>query len=123
MTDLQGRIIALLAEEWGMRPERIHEHSRLEEDLGMTGDDASDFLMDFAEQFAVDLAGLDFHKHFGPEGFNLFWLLDKPEWMLDQGRFPVTVAHLVAVAKAGRWFCPPIATSRRGPLWDRELDG
>ena len=124
MTDLEARIITLIAKERGMAPDEIHWHSRLEEDLGMTGDDASDFLQDFANEFAVDLTPLKFHKHFGPEGFNPFWLFAPPDWLRDHGDYPVTVAHLVAVAKSGRWFCPPtVSPTPRGPLWDRELDG
>ena len=41
----------------------------------MTGDDAAEFLDSFAREFEVDLTGLEFHKHFGPEcgGPILIW--------------------------------------------------
>ena len=53
----------------------------------------------FAGTFGIDLTGTDFGRHFGPEaGYGTH---------PDYGRFPVTVNHLIAVAKAGRWFDPP----------------
>jgi hypothetical protein len=51
------------------------------------------------------------------------------EEMKDLGKYPVTVGHLVEVAAAKRWSCPPLHGERKWPslsptgLWDRELDG
>jgi hypothetical protein len=118
---LADRVRELLARERAMSPDKIMAHDRLEEDLGMTGDDASDFLEDFASTFDVDLSGLDFHKHFGPE---CAWV---PGWLQAEleakgyGMYPVTVAHLIDVAKAKRWICPP--RRRPHPMWDHQLDG
>lgn len=112
-----------------MGPDKILPESRLEEDLGMTGLDAADFLERFARAFDVDLTGLDFHRHFGPECFLV------PGWLraeLDAkgyGMYPVTVAHLLEVAKAKRWTCPLKDTAKKPSnpaqlaMWDRELDG
>ena len=101
---LADRVWGLVAEERGMSQDKILPESRLEEDLGMTGDDAAEFLEQFARDF--DLTDLDFHKHFGPECFIV------PGWLRAKlrtkgyGEYPVTVAHLVNVAKAKRWFYP-----------------
>src|SRR4051794_19964564 len=69
--------------------------TRLEEDLGMTGLDASEFLEAFSAEFEVDLAGLEFHKHFGPEcgGPMRFWDRDLRDAMRDFGKYPVTIGH------------------------------
>jgi hypothetical protein len=65
----------------------------MQDDLGMTGDDAADFLEAFAEVFDVDLTGIEFHKHFGPEcgGPILFWPRGLREGMKEYGYYPVTV--------------------------------
>jgi hypothetical protein len=52
-------------------------------DLGMDGDDADEFLMEYSRMFEVDLSGFDFHLYFGNEGCNpftaLLHLLVKPK--------------------------------------------
>jgi uncharacterized protein DUF1493 len=126
---LTDRIWGLVADERGMCLDKILPESRLEEDLGMTGDDAAEFLEQFARDFDVDLTDLDFHKHFGPECFFV------PGWLqaeLDAkgyGEYPITVAHLVDVASAKRWFYPPKGAGKKPSslpqraMWDRQLDG
>lgn len=89
--------------------------TRIEEDLGVTGDDADELMAAFAREFDVDLTGLRFHRHFGPEGCfplgcgPLYWFY-RPDWIKDLneiGKFPITVQHLVQVAQDKRWSSPP----------------
>lgn len=70
MTELRERIVAMVAEERSMNPQRILLSSRLLHDLGMDGDDAVEFFEKFAKEFNVDLSALGKHwsEHFGPEG-------------------------------------------------------
>ena len=64
------RVKGMLAENLGMDPNDIFLAMTLEDDLGITGDDAVDLFEDFAKQFPdVNLAGLELSCHFGPEGF------------------------------------------------------
>lgn len=126
---LADRVRSFVCDFWNQRPDRLRSATRLEEDLGMTGDDAAEFLEAFARQFEVDLAALEFHKHFGPEsGPVVFWPRRLAEELKDWGHFPVTIGHLVAVAAARRWTCPP---RQGGTTWaelpplgvrDEELD-
>ena len=51
------RVIELVAEQTGVSPSRITAATRIGEDLGVDGDDASDLLTEFASRFHVDLAG------------------------------------------------------------------
>lgn len=69
--------------------------------------DAEELLQRLATRFNVDMSGLIFHRHFGPEGSNLLWLFYTPDWLKDHGHYPVTVEHLISVAQAGKWFSPP----------------
>jgi hypothetical protein len=110
MTDrnLPGLVRDFVSESCGISIDSLTPGTRIEEDLGVTGDDAAEFLADFAERFDVEMAGLDFHKHFGPEGCNPLWLLYTPDWLENHGRSPVTIDHLVRVAEVKRWFSPPL---------------
>jgi hypothetical protein len=107
--DLTERVRQFIANFWRQRPEKLRLSTRLEEDLGMTGLDASEFLEAFAEAFDVDLTGLEFHKHFGPEcgGPILFCSESLRNEMKELGKYPVTVGHLIDVANSKRWSCPP----------------
>jgi hypothetical protein len=105
--DLPQQVMAFVSEYWREPIARLKLGTRIEEDLGMTGDDAAEFLEEFSRRFGVELAGLEFHKHFGAEGCNPLWLLFPPAWLEDHGNYPVTVDHLVRVAEVKRWFSPP----------------
>jgi hypothetical protein len=125
------RVRRFVCDFWYQPPDNLRSDTRLEEDLGMTGLDAAEFLEAFAKAFEVDLTGLEFHKHFGPEcsGPILSWPPDLQEAIKDLGKYPVTVGHLIEVAVAKRWTCPPMHGEKKWPqlpptgLWDQELDG
>ena len=96
-------VIHLVAEQTGVSPSRITASTRIGEDLGVDGDDASDLLTAFASRFHVDLAGFEFARHFGPEaGWSPFYAL----YCLFTGRGrlePVTVEQLADAAQRGAW--------------------
>jgi acyl carrier protein len=99
-------VINWLASNTNVRVEQLSESTRLEEDLGISGVDASALMSKFSTHFGVDLSDFDFYQHFRPEGFSVTWLFRKPNGMKDHGRYPVTVGHLILVAHSGRWFLP-----------------
>jgi len=67
----------------------------------------------------------------GPEcgGPIVLWPRGLKEEMKDLGEHPMTVGHLVEVAAAKRWSCPPPRGQKKWPalppcdLRDRELGG
>src|SRR5215831_17009336 len=65
--ELPDRVWQFVCDFWHQSPHRLRADTRLEEDLGMTGSDAADFLNAFAKTFEVDLTGIEIHRHFGPE--------------------------------------------------------
>jgi acyl carrier protein len=99
---LQG-VIELVAEQTGVSSSRITAATRIGEDLGVDGDDASDLFTEFASRFNVDLTGFQFSRHFGPEaGWSPFYAL----YCLFTGRGrtePVTVGQLAEAAERGVW--------------------
>jgi hypothetical protein len=68
----------------------------LEDDLGITGDDADDLFEEFARQFPdVNLDGLDLSRHFYPEGI--------PWGPGPCRRCPLRVFDLVEAVRDKRW--------------------
>jgi len=115
--DIAKQVKQLLWDVCRLRPEKIRLSSRLEEDLGITGLDAVELLETFSQKFDVDLSGFEFYKHFGPEFLGPEFLfmpysksLELEFEMRDFGKYPVTVAHLINIAKSKRWSCPPAIT-------------
>ena len=95
-----------IADFWGCPVEKLTLRTRLLEDLGLDGDDASEFLAAYAERFHVDLTGMQFDRHFGSEGASplelvtalLYWL---GLWRIDH--VPITIGDLVQSANRGAW--------------------
>ena len=111
------RVRTFIAREVRRPVERITPSTLLEDDLGVTGDDAEDLMRDFAAVFGVDLADFAFARHFGEERAATPWSLARglAVWLVTGQRGvpsaePVTVAQLVASAAAGRWvrIAPPV---------------
>lgn len=75
-------------EYWWEDDSNLKTH--IEDDLGITGDDAAELMQKFSKKFNVDLTGFDFMKSFDPEGVDLSFLLLIP---------PLLIALLVALVK------------------------
>lgn len=81
----------------------LHEKSRafevqisletsIEDDLGVTGDDAEELIIEFSSRYNVDISSFDFTKYFYPEPF----VLKKSELS------KLTVNHLLKSIEARR---------------------
>lgn len=100
-------LTAFVREETGLRPSKTLTCStRLWEDLGLTGDEADDFMHDFFQRFEVDPEGYDFHRYFLIEGegllYSLFrrWILRKPHTFKRES---ITLGLLYQVTQTRRW--------------------
>ena len=83
----------------GAPDEDIRDYALIEEDLGITGDDAWELMEELGEKLNVDFSGFEFTKHFSPEaGRN-----SEKEY----GYYPISVGHLAQVIEVGRWVMPP----------------
>lgn len=92
---------------WGVKVDRLKKETRLEGDLGITGDDAIEFFDAFHEEFKVDLKDLDLRKYFGGEGFgliNLSWLLGQKQ--VKRLPYEITLGDLEKVLEIGKWVDP-----------------
>jgi hypothetical protein len=65
------KVKSVVAKFWSVMVDKLNRETRLEDDLGITGDDAIAFFDAFYNEFEVDLKSLDLRKYFGSEGFGL----------------------------------------------------
>lgn len=100
-------IEAFVRAEVGLGPSKpLTRDTRLWEDLGLTGDDANDFMGCFFERFQIDPGDFDFHRYFLMEGegglYSLFQrlVLRKP---YSLQREPVTLGMLHRATVGGKW--------------------
>ena len=102
---LVAAVIAFVAKQLSVPPDRIHQNTRIERDLHCTGDDAAELMEAFARQFRVDLSEFQIDRHFGPEGWPIWRAL---RYLLLEGSLgppteDVTIARMVEGAQHGRW--------------------
>lgn len=70
---------SLIRDRTGLKTSRpIKPSNRLEDDLGLTGDEADDFMGKFFERFPVQPGDYAFTRYFSEEGFNLFEIVTMP---------------------------------------------
>lgn len=82
----------------------INEITELQKDLGIYGDDATEFLLSFGEEFNVDLSGFPADKYFKSEGGELpllhfFMKLFK---INTETHLPITIGDLVEAVRIGK---------------------
>jgi len=107
MQHISDELLSFLASELRVDRSRLKGTTRLQQDLGVDGEDGEGLLLAFSKSFAVDLSGLDLSRHFGPEaGPNpivwLWWLLTFSWPKLE----PIRIGDLQASVEAGRWMIP-----------------
>lgn len=95
--EIQSQIVRFLVEHQRVRESKIKKETRIENDLGITGDDAMEFMEAFFETFQVDFSAFRFDDHFSPEACWPWEIFKRPP-----GR-QVTVHDLVTVARLGKW--------------------
>lgn len=97
----------------GFNRNRVAVNTTLLSDIGLDGEDAIDFLLEFSTRFNVDMSSLRFSDHFGTEGLPLYvlpgcaWALLRFLWYMDWHKAvrlkPIYVRDLINAARAGRW--------------------
>lgn len=63
-----NQVISLIEKKMGKYRKPITRETCLEKDLGVSGDDAVELLLDYGKNFNVDISNLDLRKYFTPEG-------------------------------------------------------
>jgi len=99
---LENRVIEFVRRRRGNPGETIDLGTTLQADLETYGDDASEFFIDFAREFRVDIGDMRFDRYFPPEvqPWRKTFLPIKTALL----RSPqISIAHLVQVVREGRW--------------------
>lgn len=99
--ELYDRLLSFVSSQTRTR-RKLSLATELLWDLGVDGDDATDFIAEFQREFEVDLSDFDLGRHFGPEGFNL----DRAISAWFKGRkvkAPISIGLLYRAAREHRW--------------------
>ena len=80
------QFVLFIREEVGEFKMTINQSTLIEDDLGVTGDDAVDLLNSYTQRFGVDMSGFVFDKYFYPEP-NFFRENPKP-------KLPITIGDM-----------------------------
>jgi len=76
----------------------LTRNTHLVSDLGLTGDDASEFMERYAALFGVKRGDYDSSNYFEPESL---WLL--PRLRKQKPKMPITLGMLEQAAREGEW--------------------
>lgn len=111
MPTLEESVIDFVAENTGIKREKITLSSSLLADFGVDGDDGWGLIKLFGEKYKVDLTGFRYNRHFGPEACGnlilLIWyilslkFLKKPEH--DTTFTPIHISDLIEAARSKKW--------------------
>jgi hypothetical protein len=102
---LENRVIKFVGDQAGVDTCCLELETTLVGDLAYDGGLGVDFMMNFADEFKVDLSQFDPDKYIPPEPglipagvFRFFGIERKPsQWL------PISIRDLVAAAEAGKW--------------------
>lgn len=67
MEEIEKIIIEFIRDEIGEFKLPIFKSTLIEDDLGVTGDEAISLISKIAKMYEIDITGLDFSKYFHPE--------------------------------------------------------
>ncbi|WP_250482723.1 DUF1493 family protein [Caballeronia sp. GaOx3] len=109
--EVSAELEAFIREEIGLSPKQpLRPSDTLENDFGITGDDADDFMGAFSKRFNVGPGDFDFHRYFEMEGFSVWpfsvftnWLHKRWGIKKYNEREPLTVAMLQRAIDLGVW--------------------
>ncbi|RMV73597.1 DUF1493 family protein [Pseudomonas coronafaciens] len=92
--------------------------TRVSWDLGLDGDDASDFMEDFFEHFGVDPGDYDHYRYFKPEGTDIFVLFRSKD---RRAKRIITLGMLYNAAQTKTWNCETLENINfsTSPIYNR----
>lgn len=109
--EVSAELETFIRNEIGLSPKKpLNPSDTLEDDLGITGDDADGFMGAFSKRFNVEPGDFDFHRYFEMEGlsvwpFSVFanWLHRRWGIKKYEHREPLTVGMLQRAIDLGIW--------------------
>jgi len=101
------------------RVDEVTPETKLEDDLGIVGDDAPPFMKAFFDEFEVECDYFPFDKYFLPEGIRIPFITAFLYRLINGKPTPpppeleLTVGDLVRAAELGKWIEPDSAGAPR----------
>ncbi|KXU86544.1 acyl carrier protein [Paraburkholderia monticola] len=94
----------------------LKPETRLEQDLGVTGQDGAEFIENWAKEFHVDVGGFPFRRYFSPEGQALLssFLGLFSKRLRRVPLVPLTLGMLLEATRRGRWDTAEIEAAAGG---------
>jgi len=102
MEDINKELISFIPTFWLKKGKILNRSIRIEEDLGIYGDDAADFMDDYRRKFNVDISNFNFRKYFSEEFNFLGWIYFKLFPSSKQKIKTLTVGDLEKGIKYGK---------------------
>lgn len=96
------KLKTFIVDEAGVHEDEVTREASIEEDLGITGDDAVDFMIAYGKTFVVDVTQFMAADYFNGEGYEILPFLKMFNGITQQPNKIVTVAHLEKGILAGR---------------------
>lgn len=101
MNNYDQKLISFISEQSGVRENQVNYDSVIEDDLGVTGEDAEELIIQFSKIFKVNIDNFSVNKYFYPEPFLFSSASPKPKYHL-------TIGHLAKAITSGRLADPDI---------------
>ena len=101
-----NKVFEVISKHTGLGRDAIFLNSRLESDLGCTGDDATELLEELREIFDIDFTGVNIDDFISPEVEGILGFIFNRAQVNHRKAFPVTVLHIIEISNKGKWFAP-----------------
>lgn len=88
-----SELVALIRDKSGEHEMPITRETLIEDDLGVTGEDAYELIVELSKKYQIDITAFDFAKYFNDEPYI---------FLSDRKVAPFTVGHLEKAILAGR---------------------
>lgn len=101
--EMKADLFSFVKNESCVNDEIISFDTRLEEDLGMYGDDAIEFMLKYAKQYNVDVTRFEAANYFSSEARSLVWSILCSFFRKEStSKKSLTIRHLYEGIKNGR---------------------
>jgi hypothetical protein len=106
------QVIDLVTEEMGPWEFNLEGRTRIEEDLGIMGDDAGELMDAYFKKFKISNEGFEFYPYFHPEGFGPIFFSKFLHRLIYRRPYPpdpvydLTLNDLARSVREGRWIHP-----------------
>lgn len=93
MENVRDQLIQFIRAETGEFKKQIDSLTHIEDDLGITGDEAAELIQSIAKKFNIDISEFDYKMYFHPE----------PDFLTTYGKIkPLTIQDIEAAIVLGK---------------------